>query len=177
MPGEAGTVRAIGWVSIYAPRFYFIERIKWLSITKCRFKLKLPLSGCSDATTPTPATTNKGPFSNVWRGSRILYRTPPNSPFVLRKMVILQVFKSRTHVDRPSKDGIRDSFSSLFPISYDICLPDRGKEMPTLTSLYTNTVLYTGHEPLLQKLGNVLYELEEFMNVTSGSEPYLILES
>ncbi|GLT65556.1 hypothetical protein SLA2020_430330 [Shorea laevis] len=88
-------------------------------------------------------------------------------------MVILQVFKSRTHVDRPSKDGIRDSFSSLFPISYDICLPDRGKEMPTLTRQY----LYTGHEPLLQKLGNVLYELEEFMNVTSGSEPYLILES
>lgn len=36
----------------------------------------IPLSGCSDATTPTPATTNKGPFSNVWRGSRILYRTP-----------------------------------------------------------------------------------------------------
>ena len=102
---------------------------------------------------------------------------PPNSPFVLRKMVILQGFKSRTHVDRPSKDGIRDSFSSLFPISYDICLPDRGKEMPTLTSLYTNTFLYTGHKPLLQKLGNVLYELEEFMNVTSGSEPYLILES
>lgn len=32
--------------------------------------------------------------------------------------------------------------------------------MPTLTSLYTNTFLYTGHEPLLQKLGNVLYELE-----------------
>lgn len=45
--------------------------------------------------------------------------------------------------------------------------------MPTLTSLYTNTVLYTGHEPLLQKLGNVLYELEEERYQRIRALPYI----
>lgn len=50
----------------------------------------LPLSGCSDATTPTPATTKKGPFSNVWRGS--LYIGPQKLLLLLHLWVIEDSF-------------------------------------------------------------------------------------